>query len=266
MCSVNWRKFDSHISIAFNRDESVNRAKAEIPKVFNDGKANFLMPRDPAGNGSWLAVNEYGFVFFLLNDYQGQLKSSAQELISRGLLIRGLASCCSLLEVTQFVASIELSKSQPFYLGMISQEKQSCWHYDGIKKELQSEVLPEQIYSSGHGEAEKIIQLRKQYVSALTIETDDDLIALHKSHQPLPNLCVNNSINSLINSQDTKFNLEERALDVGDLRYPICMHREDAKTQSLTHIVLTDDKVEMKYWDGQPCSTDHFFYSELTLS
>lgn len=261
MCSVNWRKFDSHISIAFNRDESVNRAKAEIPQVFNDGTVNFLMPRDPDGNGSWLTVNQCGFVFLLLNDYQGLLKSTEHELISRGLLIRGLASCRSLPEITKYVANIDLTKSQPFYLAMISMEKQICWHYDGIKTELVADTLPEQIYSSGHSDAEQIIQLRKRYVDSLNIENDDDLIKLHQSHQPFPN----NSVDSL----DDSINNLERAddnLKVGDLRYPICMHREDAKTQSLTHIVLTDDKVEMKYWNGQPCSTDHFFYSGFTLS
>jgi hypothetical protein len=261
MCSLNWRQFESHISIAFNRDESIGRAKAEIPHLFNDGTVNFLMPRDPAGNGSWLAVNQCGFVFLLLNDYQGQLKSTEQELISRGLLIRGLASCRSLPEITKFVANIDLTKSQPFYLVMISMEKQICWHYDGIKTELVADTLPEQIYSSGHADAEQIIQLRKQYVDSLNLENDDDLIKLHQSHQPLPNTSVDNlgdSINSL--------ELVDDELKVEDLKYPICMHREDAKTQSLTHIILMDHIVKMKYWNGQPCLTDHFFYSGLTLS
>jgi hypothetical protein len=247
MCSLNWRQFGTHIGIAFNRDESVLRSKAEIPKVFDDGNGKFLMPRDPAGNGSWLSANQYGYVFLLLNDYQGQLKQDDEALISRGLLIRGLASCRSLNQVVNFVEQIDLTKSQPFYLAVISQLKQTCWHYDGRKTVLSESTLPQQIYSSGHPDAEKIIQLRTDYVSSLKIASDEDLLTLHKSHQPILN--------------DT-LDLQKGSTEA-ELSYPICMHRTEAKTQSLTYIKLTSSKVEMKYWNGQPCSTDQYCTAEL---
>ena len=249
MCSLNWREFDSHIAIAFNRDESVLRSKAEIPKIFDDGSGKFLMPRDPAGNGSWLSANQYGFVFLLLNDYQGQLKQDNGNLISRGLLIRGLASCHSFSQISAFVDKIDLTKSQPFYLVAISKSKQACWHYDGIKSVLSESILPQQIYSSGHSDARKIIKLRTEYVSSLNINSDEELLALHKSHKPLLNQVSD----------------VEEAKSKGELSYPICMHRADAKTQSLTYIKLMPSKIEMEYWDGQPCSTDQCFSSELEL-
>jgi len=250
MCSLNWRQFDSHIAIAFNRDESVAREKADIPKIFDDGNGKFLMPRDPVGNGSWLSANQYGFVFLLLNDYQGQLKQDDGTLISRGLLIRGLASCRSFSQIVTFVDKIELTKSQPFYLVMISQSKQTCWHYDGIKTVLHESILPQQIYSSGHSDAHKIIQLRTEYVSSLNITSDEALLAMHKSHKPF--------LNTVSDFENAKVE--------GELSYPICMHRADARTQSLTYIKLTPSKIEMQYWDGQPCSTDQYSFSELELT
>ena len=250
MCSLNWRQFGTHIGIAFNRDESVLRAKAEAPKIFDDGNGKFLMPRDPAGNGSWLSTNQYGFVFLLLNDYQGQLKQDDGTLISRGLLIRGLASCSSLPQILQFVEQIDLTKSQPFYLVMLSQLKQTCWHYDGVKTSLSESILPQQIYSSGHPDADKIIKLRTEYVSSLNITSDEELLALHKSHQP--------TLNGSLDVKQTNTDVE--------LSYPICMHRTDARTQSLTYITLTSDKIEMKYWNGQPCSTDQYCIEELQIA
>lgn len=252
MCSVNWRVFDSHIALVFSRDESVLRDKAQLPQIYNDGRGDFLMPKDPVGNGSWIAANQAGFVFFLLNDYQGVLKPVSPDLVSRGLLVRSLASCQSLDEVQQFISNIVLAKSQPFYLAMLSHEHQLCWHFDGKVNALQASPLAQQLYSSGYPEAAKIIQARHRYVSKIKIVNDQQLIRLHQSHQPC--------------GDDQRQSLKNQVIDqqtVG-LSYPICMHRAEAKTQSLTHITLSQNKVKMKYWDGQPCLTDQYYTSELT--
>jgi uncharacterized protein with NRDE domain len=149
MCSFTWHKFEHHIGIVFNRDESILRSKAVLPQIYCERGTQFIMPKDPDGQGSWIAVNEYGFIFVLLNDYQGQLKTTS-DLISRGQLVRSLASCQNLTQINDVVNNWSLKRSQPFQLGVISHQSQLLWHNTGKVTRLQPCVLPPALFSSGH--------------------------------------------------------------------------------------------------------------------
>lgn len=236
MCSLNWFRFNDHIGIAFNRDESVLREKSEYPRIYSDNGVRYIMPKDPKGGGSWLAVNEYGLAVLLLNDYQGQLKPQSPQLISRGLLVREIAACKTLEQANEVARRVELSLSQPFQLCLLQGENSCFWHYDGRVTSLADKTLPQHIFSSGHKDALDIIAKRHAFMATHEVESEDQLIALHRSHEP--------NVSGL-------------------LRYAFCMHRDDACSQSLTYIRLESEKVTLKYWHGQPCqSTD---LTELSL-
>jgi hypothetical protein len=230
MCSVNWRQFGDTIGIVFNRDESVLRTPALPPQRFAKGGVEFVMPIDPDGGGSWITMNSAGLVLFILNDYQGVMKPPSSDLVSRGLLLKSLASCSDLAEVEGVLQQWPLSRSQPFYLGCISNEQQLMWHFDGKPNNFSkvARLLPNQWYSSGHPEAAEIYAARQAYVDEqeATLRTLDELITLHQSHYPH----VHN-----------------------DRAYSLCMHRPEARSQSLTSISLGHSEVEMTHWQGQPC-------------
>ena len=209
MCSFVWQVFDQELVVFFNRDESVMRPKAEPPQIFKDQQTGFIMPKDPQGQGSWIAANSRGFVFVLLNDYQGALKHG-EDLVSRGLLIRTLANCTSWSEINYTMEQWPLSTSQPFKLGALTTERQQHWQYDGRLSKLQAERLPHALFSSGHPKVNDIIEKRNHLLAGTTIENKQQLLNIFKGHYP----------------QDLAGGAGK-----GD-SYSFCMHRDDARIQS----------------------------------
>ena len=236
MCSLSWRRHGKRISLFFTRDESVHRPLAELPKLFVENGVRFLMPKDPQGAGSWLAVNEFGLVIALLNDYQGQLKPITSSLRSRGLLVRALASCRSIDDAHSVLQAWPLALSQPFQLALVIDQRAELWRYNGSQAQLESSKLPPHLFSSGHVNAAEIIEARNRFVKTQVLDSDQALLALHRCHEPV-----------VLNE-----------LTEPDLAYSFCMHRDEARSQSLSQISLEQGVVRMRYWNGQPCLTDQF--------
>ena len=51
--------------LAFNRDEARSRAAATPPRRGYYGDREALLPIDPAGRGTWIAVNDAGLAMAL---------------------------------------------------------------------------------------------------------------------------------------------------------------------------------------------------------
>ena len=156
------------------------------------------------------------------------MKPMSEKLVSRGALIQQLAECSSLDGVNDIVNTWSYHKSQPFYLCVISLKAQYLWHFNG--KELpQKQGLPEQLYSSGHPEVEKIKTLRAEFANNRKIDVIGDIIDLHRAHEPIVD--------------------DDRA-------YSFCMHRAEACSQSMTVIEINQKSIGFKYWLGQPCEAN----------
>lgn len=107
--------------LACNRDESVTRPAAKIPRAMKLGERTALMPVDPVSGGTWIAVNDAGLAMTLLNATPspggpaGSRRS--RPLLSRGLIIPGLLACASLAQaVRQAIESIDPASHAPFRL------------------------------------------------------------------------------------------------------------------------------------------------------
>ena len=242
MCSFSWRQFDDHIGIAFNRDESNLRAKAIPPKVYQQQNYSYVMPIDPDAGGSWLSCNQSGFVFVLLNNYQGTVKPKTQQLISRGIIVKSLAKCKTQTQVGAYLKGLDLVQFQAFSLLVISDSFKSMWRHDGDDK-LVEKPLPNHWFSSAHPQANDVLKQRKKVSENWPIESDEDLILLHQSH--LPN---------------------NEAVDYEDKTFSICMHHDKGQSQSLSYIKLFKEKAEIRYWDGQPCQTQQYLQCELNIT
>lgn len=243
MCSFSWRDFGESISIAFNRDESITRAKAIVPKVYSRDGKSFIMPLDPDAGGSWICVNQSGLVFALLNNYQAWVKPTSASLISRGQIIKDLALTQNLMQAKEYLAELKLLHFQPFTLMLVSHSAKCMWQNDGRSKQLNEHRLPANYFSSAHPQAERVLDERKQVAMNWSVAEERDLIALHKAH--LPN-------NSLTETEDRSFS--------------ICMHHDKGHTQSLSLISLYKTEAVFKYWNGQPCETDHYVESSLAFA
>lgn len=228
MCSLSWRVFEDHLCVVFNRDELHSRSRALQPQLFNSAQADYLMPKDPDGNGSWIAANEHGLVITLLNNYQGQLKPQSDELMSRGLLVKQAAKKKTIEQIAELMAGLELAQIQPFTLCVLSRNQQRMWQYDGIESQLTMQILPEHVFSSGDPLARESINLRHQYVKREVVDSVQQLLDFHQHHLDNPH---------------------------HKGRFGLCMHREEGGTQSMCHVSVYSNETQFHYYDGPPCQT-----------
>lgn len=101
MCTVTIIRAGEMVRVAANRDEMRRRPPAHVPFIVRTGAQQAIMPQDPQGGGTWIAVNTSGLVFALLNYHDGAAFNCSSSTPSRGLIIPSLTDCASIDEVTE---------------------------------------------------------------------------------------------------------------------------------------------------------------------
>ena len=104
------------LRLAFNRDEQRSRAAGTEPLVEHLDTCKAILPRDPAGGGTWIAVTDHGLAFALLNVNPPDLTSSSAGGPSRGRLIPELLSCDSLEAVRSRLSPLVEAIQRPHRL------------------------------------------------------------------------------------------------------------------------------------------------------
>jgi hypothetical protein len=88
------------------------------------------MPRDPAAGGTWIAANDRGLVFALLNAYPSPAspEDGAVSWTSRGSVIPQLASSETVSEALDRAGRIDLPRLRPFRLMLLDPRQLiECW-------------------------------------------------------------------------------------------------------------------------------------------
>jgi hypothetical protein len=101
------------LRLACNRDELESRATAIEPAVRAVGERRVVMPIDPESGGTWLAVNDAGLVFALLNRNPG---GTAADGLTRGTIIPALAHAGSVSEALGALLDARAERHRPFRL------------------------------------------------------------------------------------------------------------------------------------------------------
>jgi len=226
MCTLSWLAEPGGYQLWFNRDEQRRRARAEQPRYHSATGA--LYPIDPEGGGTWIALNDEGISFCLLNHYQADQRLPVGEppggWLSRGQLIPQLLAHTD-LEFVAALQALSLTRFRPFVCcafypsDMHSSGAPQMALWDGQALTLGQPRSP--LISSSVA-MDAVVRHRRRLYSR-SADTGAGRMAFHCSHQPSPS-----------------------ALSV-------CMHREDAATQSLSHIRVADTGVRFDYYDGAPC-------------
>ncbi|MEY2794788.1 MAG: hypothetical protein RIR10_504 [Planctomycetota bacterium] len=102
--------------LVFNRDEQRTRANGLPLELLAAGDRQAIYPRDPQGGGTWIAVNNVGIAFALLNRNEHGIPDGRSAGLSRGLIIPQLLSSCSLNEIAQISGKIAQSVARGFRL------------------------------------------------------------------------------------------------------------------------------------------------------
>lgn len=222
MCTLTWLKQARGYEVFFNRDEQHEREKALPPRYYE--AFDCIMPKDPQGQGTWIAVNRNGLTLALLNRYpqQGLVMEAP---ISRGLVIPALVRARTLREIQSGLMSIVDPSVPPFLLFAIAQPDAptaAAWTWDG--KTLASADAQSPLVSSSvelghtHHDRQSLYQLMN-----LDEGSSADHLIYHQSHFPTQGATS------------------------------VCLHRQDAKTVSLSHIAVRDNEIDFAYLTGSPC-------------
>ena len=230
--------------MVFNRDERYSRPEARPPEVETVDGVRVLAPRDPEGGGTWIAVNEFGLVCCLMNNYsplfrhksggtpyRALQRASDGKFRSRGQLVRTVSTHSDLHNLRRMLAGVDFEQYRPFHLivfpGLFAPVE---WQWDG--RELKEIVGPPPVLTTSgilprHISKLRTRRFRKATNGFLKELSDEEQLALHRSRRPWP-----------------------PAISVA-------MKWKNRGTVSLTQVKVQPDEVMMSYQPGDPATTVH---------
>jgi hypothetical protein len=229
MCTVSWFHEDGGFQLFFNRDERRRRRSALPPSVHRKGSTRFVAPVDGDFGGSWIGANEHGLALGLLNGYADDDGASPPDgWTSRGLLLTALIDSRSAAMAERRLAALPLERFRSFVLLMLApgvDERITRWSGRTLRRERRA--APSGVLSSSSFRTEDVLRSRFELLEHMRASQDADPVGLHleyhASHWP------------------------ERG------PYSVCMHRDDARTVSLTHVRVDAGEVALAYAADSPC-------------
>ena len=224
MCTVSWFKSSTGYELFFNRDERIKRADASEPEIYIENGCHFLSPTDTEAGGSWIAVNQHGLTVCLLNLYSAKDITVRNDYISRGEIIRSIAGCSTITAAHNELKEMDLTRYRTFSaLAIDDQANNLLFIWDGESYIVESNTISPK--SSSSVDSDKVRASRKLIYKKLGLQHStnrQDFLAFQRGHEP-------------------------------NSRYSVCMHDENRKTVSLSHIVVNDESAKFDYYPGSPC-------------
>lgn len=224
MCTVSWLPLADGYTLCFNRDERYSRAPAMPPTERMDRGVRYLAPLDGDFGGTWLAANEFGITLCLLNRYRIPGYEPPARPLSRGLLVLELAGSTSARDAVAALEDRPLDQVQPFSLVAVEPgQAVRVVAWDGQALCGLTHRSPGLILTSSSVTEPEVGAARRATFAALERTTPEALVEVHRSHLP------------------------ERG------RCSVCMHREDAETQSFSQVTVLADRITLLHVPDAPC-------------
>jgi hypothetical protein len=231
MCTVSWLHTPNGYQLLCNRDERHTRKPALGPMIRNPAGVRVIAPVDGHLGGAWIAVNEAGLAFSLVNRYVcGRCSpGSNRKPPSRGLVLMRLADCRSLEEAQSRFDRLDLGPYPPFTIVLLAPNKPSIlMHWTGRDSliECDGESAMPLISSSFAPRSVEVYRKRLFQTLAATRGCVDTklLMDFHTSHAPIPSA------------------------------YSPCMHRDNGDTVSFSRVTVAHGVIEFAYFPMAPCA------------
>ncbi|MFT5572942.1 MAG: hypothetical protein ACI9FR_001866 [Cryomorphaceae bacterium] len=222
---MTWFTKEEGYELFFNRDERLSRCRAELPAVQSSAGVQYISPTDADAGGTWIAVNEYGVTVCLLNHYQFEQIATYQDWVSRGEVVREFSTTANLSTAIEQFERLALEDYRAFRMFLIDRLGNNILCvWDGHAGRIEHNVTTPK--SSSSVDAKHVKQIRNDFFAELNLvqsKNSQDYLSYHASHRPN-------------GSQES-----------------VCMHRDDAKTVSLSHVRVSAQGVSFAYADGSPC-------------
>lgn len=240
MCTVTWARTADGYLLFSNRDERDSRRPALGPRVHDVRGVQYLAPVDGDHGGSWIGVNEFGVSLCLLNRYGDKTVGTNKAFVSRGLLLVDLMDCRSSKPIEDQIRQFDLTRFRPFSLLLLDVlSPATIFEWNGVQLEIEANAESRVPLSSSSAVEPGIAAERSSQFLTITQDITVDhsvLDRFHRSHQP------------------------ERG------PYSVCMHREWARTVSLSKVSVMKDEVRFCYEPGSPCESKKFEEVKLVRS
>ncbi len=144
------------VRLAFNRDERRTRPPGQPPALRRLAEREAVMPIDPVSNGTWLAVNDAGLAFAVLNVTPRSPVNAAAGLRSRGEIIPALLGCRSpAAALGELERAVRYPDFAPFRLVLVGSGVGADIRWDGRQPMVMNRLLggtPLLFTSSGLGD------------------------------------------------------------------------------------------------------------------
>lgn len=117
MCTVTILPLKPGITrLVCNRDEQRSRALALPPRHYSNQGIDYLAPLDPESDGTWIAVNQAGLLFALLNRSAGDCDERKIVRRSRGKILPSLQGATSIETAVDTMRRLKIYDFAPFRL------------------------------------------------------------------------------------------------------------------------------------------------------
>jgi hypothetical protein len=116
MCTVSIVPRDAGFRLVCNRDERLDRADAERPRVRRLAENAALWPGDPASGGTWIGVNDRGLAAAVLNRHGARRVDRGAAPHSRGTIVPRLLAAGELASLVAEAALLAPADYEPFML------------------------------------------------------------------------------------------------------------------------------------------------------
>ena len=225
MCTMTWFTKENGYELFFNRDERLSRRRAQLPTVQSDSGVDYISPTDSDAGGTWIAVNHYGVTVCLLNHYQFEQIETYKQWTSRGEMVRSFSGTTDMREAERCFNALDLNDYRAFRMFIIDHKGNNrLFVWDGHSARIECNVSTPK--SSSSVDSKNVKRKRKQLFADMNLVESKEIqnyLNYHSSHSPS-------------RSKDS-----------------VCMHRDDAKTVSLSHLSVSTDGISFAYADGSPC-------------
>jgi hypothetical protein len=207
------------LRVACNRDELLTRQPALPPTLWAAGPRRAVMPIDPESGGTWIAANDAGLVFVLLNSNHG-FPARAGDL-SRGVIIPTLVGCATTSRAVAQAQRLQAWRFAPFRLLIIDRyEVVDCWP-DGRRIRHRRAYLQSAILRTSSGLGDALVTGPRRTLFQRVFDNAHDVRlaqdSFHRHHWP------------------------------GREAISVNMRRDDARTVSQTIVEVRDGSVALSY-------------------
>jgi len=208
--------------ITSNRDEKTSREQAVFPTVKHFKGYDLLLPRDPQGGGTWIAMDNLKRTVCLLNGAYQPHQFTPPYRHSRGLVV---IDFFKFKAVSEFVETYDFRQIEPFTLVIVQDERLFEFRWDGENK-----------YFIEHS-----FEIPKIWSSVTLYNAD-----IIKKREIWFNHWLKENANY---NQEMIIDFHTFAGE-GDTRNDVLMEREDhLKTVSISSVLNVSDRAVMTYFD-----------------